>query len=196
MRITQKDKIEAGKVVKAFDGEKTEEEIFYNLCFAILASQTTFKSNIKVTKQLTEIGFYKNDIDMPLLQEIVRPTRFFRQKTYRLLKAKQQFDEILDVVLGPEDSFTKRNKLVKMVNGIGMKAGSHFLRNLGHTDLAIIDTHVLKYLGRSMPKNKREYLEIENEFAKLAKDKGLTSAELDAIVWKKYSDTPWENFEY
>lgn len=196
MRITQKDKIEAGKVVKAFDGEKTEEEIFYNLCFAILAPQTTFKSNIKVTKQLTEMGFYKNDIDMPLLQEIVRPTRFFRQKTYRLLKAKQQFDEILDVVLGPEDSFVKRNKLVKMVNGIGMKAGSHFLRNLGHTDLAIIDTHVLKYLGRSMPKNKREYLEIENEFAKLAKDKGLTSAELDAIVWKKYSDTSWEDFEY
>jgi len=196
MRITQRDRTEANRVVKAFSGEKTKEEIFYNLCFAILAPQTTFKSNIKVTGQLAEIKFYKNDIDMPLLQEIVRPTRFFRQKTYRLLKAKQQFSKILEIVYGLDDSFTKRNKLVKMVNGMGMKAGSHFLRNLGHKNLAIIDTHVLKYLDREAPKNAKEYLEIEKEFVVMAKSKRLTAAELDAIIWKKYSGTPWEKFDY
>lgn len=194
MRITYRDRVEASKTINRFNKEKSTEEIFYDLCFALLAPQTTFKSNIKTVDSLKKIDFYRNDVDEPLLQEVVRATRFFRQKASRLLKAKEQFKEILGIIESDSSSVEKRNRLVKKVNGLGMKAGSHFLRNLGHKDLSIIDTHVLKYMKREMPKSKKEYLILENEFSQIAKKLKITPAELDAIVWKKYSNTPWENF--
>jgi N-glycosylase/DNA lyase len=194
MRITQTDRIEAKKVISNFEVEKTFEEIFYDLCFALLAPQTTFKSNMKATSALKELNFYKNYIDEEKLHDVVRSTRFYKQKTIRLLKAKSQYLEILEIVFSNLNSVEKRNLLVKNVCGLGMKAGSHFLRNLGHKDLAIIDTHVLKYLGCNAPKNSKEYTEIESRFVKIAKQKEMTPVELDAIVWKKCSNTPWENF--
>ena len=50
----------------------------------------------------------------------------------------------------------KRGWLVVNVNGLGMKASSHFLRNLGNQSFAIIDTHILKYMGVDKPKNEKE----------------------------------------
>jgi len=196
MTITNRDKVEAKKAVNRFRTKKTTEDIFYDLCFALLAPQTTFKSNIKTITKLRELNFYKNDIDEPVLHDVVRATRFFRQKSSRLIKAKHQFMDILNIIHSNSSSYEKRNRLVKTVNGLGMKAGSHFLRNLGHIDLAIIDTHVLKYMHRESPKNTKEYLILEEEFANMAFKQGMTIAELDAIVWKKYSDTPWEKFVY
>ena len=196
MKITKRDKTEAARAVARFDGKKSLEDIFYNLCFAILAPQTTFKSNIKAVATLREIDFYKNDVDLPRLHDVVRSTRFFRQKSDRLLRAKKQYLKILDVIFAEEESIEKRRRLVKMVKGIGMKAGSHLLRNLGHKDLAIIDTHVIKYLKCEQPKNTRDYLRIEETFVKTAKQYNMTPAELDAVVWKKYSNTPWEDFIY
>jgi N-glycosylase/DNA lyase len=196
IKITERDKAEAKKAVNRFNTPKKTEEIFYDLCFVLLAPQTTFKSNIKSTNMLKKLDFYRTDLDEPVLHEVVRATRFFRQKSARLMRAKRQFLEILNVLREEEPSVEKRNRLVKMVNGLGMKAGSHFLRNMGYKDLAIIDTHVLKYMKREAPKNKKQYLELEKEFIELANNLGLTAAELDAIVWKKYSDTPWEKFVY
>lgn len=196
MEIRPKDKTEAKKVIKRFNVEKSKEDIFYDLCFAILAPQTTFKSNTKATGELRRLDFYRKNMPVHLLQAIVRPTRFFRQKANRLLKAKMQYENILSVLFSNDMPIEKRAKLVKIVNGLGMKAASHLLRNLGCTDLAIIDTHVIKYLGCDPPKNTKDYLRIEEEFVRLAAKENITPAALDAIVWKKYSDTEWDKFVY
>lgn len=196
MEIRAKDKLAAKKAIKKFSVKKNREDIFYDLCFAILAPQTTFKNNTKVIRELRGEDFYRKDISVYLLQAIVRPTRFFRQKADRLLKAKMQYENILSVLFSNERPIEKRAKLVKMVNGLGMKAASHLLRNLGCADLAIIDTHVIKYLGCEPPKNTKDYLRIEEEFVRLAGKENITPAELDAIVWKKYSNTEWDKFVY
>ncbi|MCK4265146.1 hypothetical protein KAW80_02185 [Candidatus Babeliales bacterium] len=37
---------------------------------------------------------------------------------------------------------------MKNIKGIGYKEASHFLRNVGYNDVAIIDRHVLRFLKR------------------------------------------------
>lgn len=58
------DRVEAQRqhienLYKIFDmGTKTDEEIFYDLCFCICAPQTTFKSNFAVNQVLQSRDFY------------------------------------------------------------------------------------------------------------------------------------------
>jgi len=66
---------------------------------------------------------------------------------------------------------------------------SHFLRNIGFDDYAIIDFHIVDVLSNhnliKKPKTitKKKYLEIEDILKKLAKETNLTLAELDLYLW-------------
>jgi N-glycosylase/DNA lyase len=42
------------------------------------------------------------------------------------------------------DPTAKREKVAELIKGIGYKEASHFLRNIGYRNLAIIDRHYLK----------------------------------------------------
>lgn len=196
MVVSNSDRVQIRKILNKFKKNKDNDSvIFYNLCFAICAPQTTFKSNRKVIDILIERDFFNEKIPKKELEEIVRPVRFIRKAEYLLLM-KEKFVEILNIIRGSLNAFDKRMTIEKMVKGMGMKTTSHFLRNIGIEDLAIIDTHVLKFLKKSLPKSKKEYLELEKEFAKEAIKRGLSIAELDAYIWKMYSNTDWDNFEY
>jgi len=70
--------------------------------------------------------------------------------------------------------FEKREWLVENVNGLGMKAASHFLRNLGNETFAIIDTHIIKFMNGAKPRNKKEYLAIERELVKKAQEMSVS----------------------
>jgi len=75
------------------------------------------------------------------------------------------------------------------VKGIGYKESSHFLRNVGFDDYAIIDFHIIdllvKYQLIKRPKTitKNKYLEIEKILKKIAEKTNLTLAELDLYLW-------------
>lgn len=204
MKIKFKDLVEARKVLKKFRELKTDEEIFYELCFCLCTPQTTFKNNIKVLEELKKMGFYEPKravATLPVLHMILKPVRFYKQKADRIIKAKENFSEILKVLrvalpfcgFCPEENF-QRTWLVKNVKGLGYKTASHFLRNLGADNLAIIDTHILKYM--KIEDKKWNYQEVEKRFRKRAKRYGLTVAELDVIVWKVYSKTEWNQFTH
>jgi thermostable 8-oxoguanine DNA glycosylase len=92
-----------------------------------------------------------------------------------------------------------------------MKAASHFLRNTGNDDLAIVDTHIIKFMASLEPEEEREEAEVrfrkmattikgyetlEEHFEYIAYEAELSVAKLDALVWKNYSRTEWENFTY
>ena len=61
----------------------------------------------------------------------------------------------------------RREWLVKNIKGLGFKEASHFLRNIGFDDYAIIDSHILDLLERykfiKPPKTltRKKYMEIE-----------------------------------
>jgi N-glycosylase/DNA lyase len=82
-----------------------------------------------------------------------------------------------------------REWLVNNVKGLGMKESSHFLRNIGYKDLAIIDFHIVDLLEREKlierPKTitPKKYLEIEQILAELGKKTNLNLAELDLYLW-------------
>ena len=65
------------------------------------------------------------------------------------------------------------------------KESSHYLRNIGHKNLAILDRHILKNLQQlniisEIPKslNKQKYLEIENKFKKFSEKINILSFNL------------------
>jgi N-glycosylase/DNA lyase len=85
-----------------------------------------------------------------------------------------------------------RRLLVARVRGLGWKEASHFLRNIGYRNLAILDRHILRNLVRhrailSMPGTltPARYLMIESRFARLAAAAGITMDELDLLFWKR-----------
>jgi N-glycosylase/DNA lyase len=84
----------------------------------------------------------------------------------------------------------KREYLVKNVKGLGLKEASHFLRNIGHNNLAILDRHILKNLHKlgvieEVPRSltKKAYLDIEEKFKRFSKKIGITMDELDLLFW-------------
>lgn len=78
---------------------------------------------------------------------------------------------------------------------IGAKTARCFVLHSrkGIDNIACLDTHVLKYMrdeGVPVPKStptKRRYLELEQEFLKLAKKSDKTLAEFDLWIWNKYA---------
>jgi N-glycosylase/DNA lyase len=194
--ISNENRFAISNILRNFSEEKSPEDIFYNMCFCLCAPQTTYKSNRKVIDELIKRNFYNVCIDLSELRQIIKPVRFLRKAEY-LLHAKDIFDDILEIISSCDDNFLKREKIVKKVKGFGYKAASHFLRNCGAIDLAIIDTHIIKFMGwKKFPKNKNQYLKLEKEFILTANKNNLTVAGLDAYIWKVRSGTSWENFVY
>ena len=97
---------------------------------------------------------------------------------------------IKDIIQKIKDERTAREWLVNNVKGLGYKEASHFLRNVGYNNVAILDRHILNLmvenkLLKEKPKtlNKKLYLDIENKLELLAKKLGLNLAELDFYMW-------------
>ncbi|MBR9682387.1 MAG: N-glycosylase, partial [Candidatus Aenigmarchaeota archaeon] len=82
-----------------------------------------------------------------------------------------------------------REWIVKNVKGLGYKEASHFLRNIGNNDYAIIDFHIVDLLvdrgllERPKTMTKRRYLEIENILKEISKKSEMSLGELDFYLW-------------
>jgi N-glycosylase/DNA lyase len=100
-------------------------------------------------------------------------------------KCKQDLSRIVNF----HDKKAVREWIVKNVKGLGYKEASHFLRNIGFDDYAIIDFHIINILSsydviiRPKTITKNKYLEIEEKLRQLAKKTNLTLAELDLYLW-------------
>ncbi len=83
-----------------------------------------------------------------------------------------------------------REWLVANVKGYGYKEASHFLRNVGFCNLAILDRHVLNHLYenkiiRKIPSSlhQKNYLKMERTMESLCAALSMTQAELDMYLW-------------
>jgi len=198
LRISPEDRQHINETLKKFAVTKSDADVFYDVCFAICAPQTTFAANRPCIEQLRSADFYSTPMPEWVLEETLTPVRFFRTKAQRVLAARHIMPDILKVVRGNGADYKKRSELKSMVKGFGMKAASHFLRNQGALGLAIIDTHILKFLNEPEGKtpSDKHYLILEEAFAEIADAEGLSVAGLDAFLWKTYSGTPWEEFDH
>ncbi len=169
------------------------DEYFYELAFCILTPQSSAANADATIAELIRDDFFGRGFDpMPYLRDPKHYIRFHNVKAKRLLVIRESFQELLptltDHSLAPE---AKREAVLAMVKGLGMKETSHFLRNIGVRGLAILDRHIFKHLARlkvirAIPVNaptKKKYLEIEKKWKRYAERVGISMDELDLLFW-------------
>ncbi len=167
---------------------KNKEDIFYELCFCILTPASNGKRCDEAVNILKGLNFHNAEINPKSI--IKKKTRFHNHKTRYLLNAKKKFPEIKNILAGEKDQFKIRDFLIKNINGLGLKESSHFLRNIGYENLAILDRHILKNLKKfkvinQIPKTltRKKYLGIEKRFKNFSQEIKIPMDELDLLFW-------------
>ncbi len=187
---------EIGDVVKRRVSEFLElnrsgsEEWFSELCFCILTANSSAELGIEIQRRIGR-GF----LEYPryMLEEELRRAghRFWRKRAEYIVEARK-YAGIKEIVLEKIESggvFGAREWLVENVKGLGYKEASHFLRNVGYFDVAILDRHILSIMAENgmieMPKTltRKRYLEIEQKFFELSDSVGIRPGVLDLYVW-------------
>ncbi len=159
--------------------------LFKELAFCILAAGTSAELGIKTINHLGEILFQGTQEEIQKkLKEVYR---------FHTVRAEYLHDarEIFKYVNLKDENI--RDWLVNNVKGIGMKEASHFLRNIGFNDYAIVDFHIVDILVEhsliEKPKimTQKKYLEIESVLRELADKLEMSLGELDLYLW--YNET-------
>lgn len=171
---------------------KSNEEIFKELCFCILTANFNAEKSIKIQEEIGD-GFLKLPEER-LAKKLKDLGHRYPKARARYIVEARRFKGLLKKIINSyKDEKRLREWFVKNVKGLGYKEASHFLRNIGFFNLAILDFHILDVLEKNnlieKPKalTKKRYLEIEGLLEKLAKKLRLSLAELDLYLW--YTET-------
>ncbi len=181
---------------KPFLDLELKANIKTELLFCISTANSSAISGIKFQKALENLNLEKLSEDN--IEELMRKAgvRFSGKKAVYARKALDNF-EYIKLAMEMED-MEARNFIVKKFKGIGYKEASHFLRNIGRKNLAIIDRHVIKWLeekgveiklnetkskAKSQTKSltPKNYERLERVLKEFAKD--ISLAEFDLLIW-------------
>ncbi len=167
-----------------------KEDYFYEACFCILTPQSSAKQCWKAILLLKEKDFFNKEINP--INYLNDRIRFHINKSKYLLEFKEKWPLIKEKLDEIKDDRELREFLVKNVKGYGYKESSHFLRNIGHRNLAILDRHILKNLHKlniidEIPKTltPKKYFEIEQKFIDFSKKINIDMDELDLLFWSQ-----------
>ncbi len=177
--------------LEEFEAPKTEEDIFYEFCYCICTPQSKALHAMAVVETLRQRSFYTQPFNPePVLCDRHHYIRFHRTKAIRLLQLRGCFSQILDMLSSEADPQRLRAWLVASVNGFGYKEASHVLRNLGYSELAILDRHILRNLVQlgvvddpTPPHTPAQYKAVEHAFQNFAAHCGLPLQALDLLLW-------------
>ncbi len=194
-------KAEIKRRLKDFEavGKSGDNRIFAELCFCICTPQSravmAWEAIQKLASNRILFTGTANQI-MPYLKKV----RFGEKKATYITEARKKFTvdgrmrikKFIQEFLKTNDEETLREWIDDNVKGIGMKEASHFLRNIGIGDFAILDVHILKEMKQlgvinEIPEamNRRKYLETEEKMKKFSKSIGIPLKELDLVLWSK-----------
>ncbi len=164
------------------------EDYFYEACFCILTPQSSARQAWKCILELKKGDFFNKDINP--VNYLKNKIRFHNNKSKYLLELKDKWNLISKKINEIKDSKELREFLVKNVKGWNYKESSHFMRNIGFRNLAILDRHILKNLNKlnviqEIPKTltKKKYLEIEEKFKDFSSKISIPMDELDLLFW-------------
>ena len=184
---------ELGNLIQKRIGEfkelnkKPNDELFKELCFCILTANFNAEKSIKIQNEIGEC-FLDNSED-ELAKKLKNLGHRYPNTRAKYISESRKCKESLKEVIQFNDKKKLREWIVSNVKGLGYKEASHFLRNIGFDDFAIIDFHIVDILVKhdliKRPKTltKTKYLEIENLLRTIGKKTDLTLAELDLYLW-------------
>jgi N-glycosylase/DNA lyase len=168
-----------------------EDEWFSELCFCLLTANSSAQKGVQVQ---TAIGDGFSTLPQQELSTRLRKLgyRFFNKRAEYIVAARKHSKGLKKRIqkLAKKDTRKAREWLVENVKGMGYKEASHFLRNVGYTDVAILDRHILRTLHENqmipqVPKSltRVQYLTYENLLRLLAYRFRLSLAALDLYLW-------------
>ena len=167
--------------------KKSNDELFKELCFCILTANFNAEKSIKIQDEMGEC--FLDDSEEDLAKKLKNLGHRFPNTRAKYILESRKYRDLLEEIVQSNNSKKLREWIVNNVKGLGYKEASHFLRNIGFDDLAIIDFHIVDILVKhnliERPKTliKRKYLEIENLLKEIARKTDLSLAELDLYLW-------------
>jgi len=174
--------------INEFRRKKSKSKLFSELCFCIMTANFNAERSMKMQDK---IGKCFINLPEKALQKKLKDLGYrYHNRAEYIVKNREHKDD-LEKNIGIMNEFELREWLVKNIKGFGMKEASHFMRNIGFSDVAIIDFHIVDLLARygiiKKPEKKslsrKQYLEIESILREIAKKSKLNLAELDLYLW-------------
>ena len=171
---------------------KNTNEWFSELCFCLLTANSRASSAIRIQEQIGANGFIHSPEENIVRVIRLNKHRFHNNKGKYIVNARNfvNIKAIIHNIIKDKGEIEAREFLVENVKGLGYKESSHFLRNVGYTNLAILDRHILNLMlengyieNRPKTLTKNKYLEIETKFQDIAKELNMSSSELDLYMW-------------
>ena len=179
------------KKIKSFSKikNKSNKEIFKELSFCVLTANYNAKKAIEIQKKIKDGFLFLSLKDLSLkLKEL--GYRYPNLRAEYIVSNRKHLDSLKTVLKTFKDKQALRDWFAENIKGISYKESSHFLRNIGYNDYAIIDFHIVDILIKNgylkeKPKslNRQKYLEIENILAEISKKVKLSQGELDFYLW-------------
>jgi len=168
--------------------------IFSELSFCILTANSSASLGIKIQAYLGEEGFMGKSLEE--LTNILKDFghRYAQQRAERIVEARSKFEEVKKLLEREKNPKVIRQlladtKSLHKIKGFGYKEASHFLRNIGFKEVAIVDRHIFRFLmeNRFLRHAKtitpRVYIEAEKALEGLASHLNLTLGELDLYIF-------------
>jgi len=167
--------------------KQSNDELFNEMCFCLLTANYNAEKSIKIQNEIGQC--FSTDTKEQLSKKLKSYGHRFPNTRAEYIQESKKCKDKLNQIVQFHDKNALRDWIVSNVKGLGYKEASHFLRNIGFDDYAIIDFHIIDILVKNnlieKPKTitKKKYLEIENLLRKLGKETDLTLAELDLYLW-------------
>ncbi len=169
------------KIIK----QNNKNKLFTELCFCILTANSSAEKCIEIQDK---IGNKFLNLNEKKLAERLKQLgyRFPNVRARYIVEARKYNFNVINSI---KNEHELREWLVQNIKGLGMKEASHFLRNIGFSNIAIIDFHIIdileKYniIKKQGTLTRKKYLEIEQKLRKIAKKTNLNLSELDLYLW-------------
>jgi len=181
--------------------QRSEEDVFAELCFCLLTPQSSAKTCWDAVTRLREKNLLLKGSQQDI-EPVLNGVRFNDTKARYIVEARALFSKDGAMLIKPQitsfyNPYELREWFVENVKGLGYKEASHFLRNIGlGEEFAILDRHILRNLAqlKVIPEvpatlTKKRYLEIEEKVRQFSKEIGIPMADLDLLLWSK--ETGW-----
>ena len=175
------------KIDKKIQELKQNKDIFSELCFCLLTANFQAEKSIYIQSQLSKEFHLLPEPELAI--ELKRLGHRFPNARARYICSAREQEPQLTKSLQTLQEEELREWLVKNIKGLCYKESAHFLRNIGYSNYAIIDFHIIdllvrhKIISKSKTLTKNKYLEIESILKNLANNTDLNLAELDFYLW-------------
>jgi len=195
--IQEIEKLKKGKIGKIVEkrikefkklGKQQTDEIFKELCFCLLTANYDAQKAINIQNKIKDgfIRYSENQLSSELKK---LGYRFPNIRARFIIEARKHHKNLKKIICLYKTDKRRREWFAENVKGLGYKEASHFLRNIGFPNCAIIDFHIIDILAKNKiikkPKTltKKAYLKIEEALSIMAKKLKISLAELDLYLW-------------